>query len=139
MKRVETILEEAGRIVHGDRNKDYGHPLDDFSRTAAMATGMLSAKLKPACKITAEEVGLFMILVKVSRQVNRPKRDNMTDAAGYAATVQMCIEEAKNRSRRINNAWCKQLDQVREFNRLKKADREKKKRRKDGKFAKKKG
>jgi hypothetical protein len=96
--RTETILEEAQRLVHGDRNRDYGHPFDDFSRTASMATAMLRDKLRPGVELTAEGVGLFMILVKVSRQVNRPKRDNLTDTAGYAATVQMCMEEREKRA-----------------------------------------
>jgi hypothetical protein len=89
----ETILQEAQRLVYGDRNKDYGHPLDDFSRTAEMATGLLRNKLKDGAQITAEDFGMLMILAKLSRQVNRPKRDNLVDAAGYAATIQMCIEE----------------------------------------------
>jgi hypothetical protein len=83
----ETILEEAQRLVHGDRQADYGHPLDDFTRTAAMWSAILGAA------VTAEQVGLCMMAVKISRQCNKPKRDNLTDAAGYAATVQMCVEE----------------------------------------------
>jgi hypothetical protein len=89
---VETILEEAQRIVHGQRNQDYGHPLDDFTRTAEMATGLFRGKLLQGAKFTAEDVGLFQVLVKLSRQMNSPKRDNMVDTAGYAGTVQMCIE-----------------------------------------------
>lgn len=95
---VETVLEEAQRIVHGERNKDYGHPLDDFTRTAEMATGLFRGKLLQGAKFTAEDVGLFQVLVKLSRQMNAPKRDNMVDTAGYAGTVQMCIEERERRS-----------------------------------------
>lgn len=87
----ETILQEAQRLVHGDRQADYGHPLDDFTRTAAIWSAILGHH------VTAEQVGLCMIGVKLSRQVNHPKRDNMTDAAGYSATVQMCIEERERR------------------------------------------
>lgn len=89
---AETVLEEAQRLVYGDRGADYGHPLDDFSRTAQMWTAILGTT------VTAEQVGLCMIGVKISRQVNHPKRDNMTDAAGYAGTVQMCIEERERRA-----------------------------------------
>lgn len=93
----ETIIEEAQRLVYGNRQDDYGHPLDDFSRTAEFWTTALSKKLAPGAKIEAEEIGLLMILLKVSRQINRPKRDNMTDTAGYAGTVQMVIEERARR------------------------------------------
>lgn len=93
----EAILEEARRLVHLERIQEYGHPLDDFSRTAGMATAMLSNKLMAGCTISPEEVGLFMILVKVSRQVNKSKRDNMVDVAGYAETVQMVVEEGARR------------------------------------------
>lgn len=87
----ETVLEEAQRLVHGDRQADYGHPLDDFTRTAQIWSAILGHP------VTAEQVGLCMIGVKISRQVNHPKRDNMTDAAGYAGTVQMVIEERARR------------------------------------------
>lgn len=91
MSARETVLEEAQRLVYGDRGEAYGHPLDDFARSAAMWTAILGHP------VSAEQVGLCMMAVKISRQCNKPKRDNMTDAAGYAATVQMCIEERERR------------------------------------------
>ena len=30
----ETVLEEAQRLITGDRNKSYDHPLDNFNRIA---------------------------------------------------------------------------------------------------------
>lgn len=83
----ETTLQEAQRLVHGNRGEDYGHPLDDFSKTASMWSVILGFA------VTAEQVGLCMACVKISRQLNRPKRDNMVDLAGYAETVQMVIDE----------------------------------------------
>lgn len=85
------ILEEANKLVHGDRQADYGHPIDDFSRTAKMWSAILG------CEVTPVQVGLCMCAVKISRQVNRPKRDNLVDLAGYAATVEMVIDEQKRR------------------------------------------
>lgn len=35
-ERHETILEEARRIVYGDRQDDYGSVKEDFGRTAAL-------------------------------------------------------------------------------------------------------
>ena len=93
----ETILEEAQRLVYGDRQNAYGHPFDDFTRTAAIVTAILGDKLKDGEQVVAEEIGLIQMAVKISRQVNHPKRDNMVDAAGYAATTQMVIEERKRR------------------------------------------
>jgi hypothetical protein len=87
----ETILQEAQRLVHGDRQRDYGHPIDDFTRTARLWSAILDVA------VTAEQVGLCMMAVKISRQCNQPKRDNMTDAAGYAATVQMVVDERERR------------------------------------------
>lgn len=85
------ILEEANSLVHGDRQAAYGHPLDDFARTAKMWSAILGYE------VTAEQVGLCMCAVKISRQVNRPKRDNLVDLAGYAATVEMVLEEQHKR------------------------------------------
>lgn len=86
------ILEEATRLVHGNRGADYGHPLDDFSRTAAMWSAILGTP------VTAEQVGLCMCAVKISRQCNRPKDDNLVDLAGYAETVNMVIRERAARA-----------------------------------------
>lgn len=86
-----SILTEAESLVHGDRNRDYGHPLDDFTKTAKMWEVIIGAP------ITAEQVGLCMIALKISRQLNRPKRDNMVDTAGYAETVQMVVDERHKR------------------------------------------
>jgi len=87
----ESVLLEAESIGNGDRNIDYGHPLDDFGKVAKMWEVVLG------CSITAEQIGLCMICVKIARQTNRPKRDNMVDAAGYAETVQKCIDERYRR------------------------------------------
>jgi hypothetical protein len=90
--KQETILEEAQRLVHGDRGASYGHPADDFGRTAEYWTTTFKAKLKDAEKFEAGDIPMALICVKLSREVNKPKRDNMTDLAGYAETRRMVLE-----------------------------------------------
>jgi hypothetical protein len=94
-----SVLTEAQGLVHGDRNQSYGHPLDDYTRTAGMVSAMLSHKLKES--LTPEDLGMVMCCVKLSRQMNRAKRDNLVDLAGYAECVQWMIDE---RERRVGNA-----------------------------------
>lgn len=91
----ETILQEAQRLTHGPRQADYSHPLDDYTRTAALASALLAHKLKEP--ITAAEMTLVMCCVKLSRQVHKAKRDNMTDLAGYAWCTQEIGEESERR------------------------------------------
>ena len=80
-----SILEEADRLVNGARTQDYGHPYYDFGRTAAIWTALLGFP------VTAEQVGLCMVGVKLSRECHHHKRDNLVDAAGYLATVDKVI------------------------------------------------
>jgi hypothetical protein len=94
-KGTESILQEAQRLTHGDRNKDYGHPLDDYTRTAALVSALLAHKL--TSPLTPSEAAMIQCCVKLSRQVHKPKRDNMVDLAGYAWVAQECLDEEKRR------------------------------------------
>mgnify|MGYP001385001928 CR=1 FL=1 len=89
----ETVLAEAIRITDGARQADYGHPRDDFARTALMWTGILGGKLREGAEVTAADVPLCMIAVKLARQSHRHKRDNLVDIAGYSRTAAMVAGE----------------------------------------------
>jgi hypothetical protein len=89
----ESVLLEAQRLTHGNRNDAYGHPLDDYSRTAKLWSAILGIDVLP------EQAALCMCAVKISRQCNRPKRDNMTDLAGYAWVVDEIVEETSRREK----------------------------------------
>ncbi|MBN2447716.1 MAG: hypothetical protein JXO22_13365, partial [Phycisphaerae bacterium] len=65
------------------------HPREDFTRTAQLWTGILAAKLREGAQVSAMEVPLCMIAVKLARQAHRYKRDNLVDIAGYARTAAM--------------------------------------------------
>ncbi len=81
--KPENILKEADRIVGGDRAAAYGHPREDFARTAQIWSAVLGFN------VPVEKVALCMIGVKMSRQCNAAKRDNWVDMAGYAQTGYM--------------------------------------------------
>ncbi len=87
----ESVLAEAQRLTSGARQSSYGHPRDDFGRTALMWTGILRHKLRDGAEVEAGDVPLCMIAVKLARQAHRHKRDNLVDIAGYARTASMVV------------------------------------------------
>jgi len=92
----KSILLEAQEITHGARAQAYGHVIDDFSRTAAMVSALLAHKLK--APLTPNDITMMMCCVKLSRQANKPGRDNMVDLAGYAWCTQEILEEIARRA-----------------------------------------
>lgn len=89
----ESILDEAKRITEGVRRAEYGAPADDFGRAAYMWTGILARKLRDGQCITAMDIPLCMVAIKLARQSHHHKRDNLVDIAGYARTAAMVAGE----------------------------------------------
>lgn len=87
----EDVLEEALHITQGARQEEYGPPDKDFARTAAIWSAIKGVEF------TAPEVALFMIAVKLSREVHQPKRDNAVDIAGYARCLHLCRQAEKRK------------------------------------------
>ena len=87
------ILEEANSLVYGDRAADYGSVLDNFTTIAALWSPILKVT------VTAEQVALCMVQVKVARQIHKPKRDNLVDGAGYLACAEIMQEEQKKKGK----------------------------------------
>ena len=94
----ETILEEAARLTSNVRRGDYGHPLDHHSRTAEMVTALIRHKLKDGETFTARDWERAIIVDKLARDVNKPKRDNETDIAGYARCMELARLEEQRRA-----------------------------------------
>jgi hypothetical protein len=86
----QSVLTEAEGLVHGDRNVQYGAPITEYTRTVGMVNAMLGAKLKEP--LTPEDLAYIMVCLKLSRQVNKPKRDSLVDAAGYCEVAQWIID-----------------------------------------------
>ena len=71
------ILEEANRIVNGDRQADYSDPVKNFSDIAIAASFLTNKSL------TAEDCCNVLIAVKLTRERFKHKVDNLVDLAGY--------------------------------------------------------
>lgn len=82
-----SIAAEAQDMVYGDRQDDYGHPREDFTRAAILWTGLLQHKLADGAFVDADDIARCMIGVKLARDVHAPKRDNRVDIVGYAITL----------------------------------------------------
>jgi len=85
---TETILQEAQRLVHGDRGEAYGHPIVDYGRTGRIWGAVLGIP-----DIDPRLCCLMMAGVKISREVQSHKRDNLTDLAGYAECAAMVADK----------------------------------------------
>lgn len=102
VKEPESVNHEADGLIHNARNKDYGHPLDDFSAQAQMWSAYLSKKYKMNIILDYADVALMMVMVKVARHAQAPKRDNLVDICGYAGCLEMCEnEEAARHDARV--------------------------------------
>jgi hypothetical protein len=95
MTEPKSILEEALEVSGNNRQRDYGHPLANHQRIAAVWNVVLGPKL--TADITPEEVVWCMIGVKLAREVNTPKRDNALDVAGYINCLDLIQQARENR------------------------------------------
>lgn len=93
----QSILQEAEALINGDRRASYGHPLLDYTRTAGMVNAAFADKLKEP--LTAEDMMMVMVLVKLSRQRNLPKRDNLVDACGYLGCIELAEQKRNSESK----------------------------------------
>jgi hypothetical protein len=86
MKRSE-VLDDAKQKVTVERAQDHGNMQDNFSTIAAYWSEHLSHK------ITANDVGVMMTLLKAARIKSNPyHEDNYVDGAGYLACAAECVD-----------------------------------------------
>ena len=81
------ILQKAKDLITGDRNETHGDAFQNHAEIAEFWNIFLDKKLQPMASITAEDVALMMVLMKISRNTQGKKNnlDNFIDMCGYAA------------------------------------------------------
>ena len=85
------ILLEAHHLITGDRNRDYSHPVDDYTKVVALFRAMTGIEL------TLSQAILFMLSIKFARiRSNLEKgilhHDSVADAAGYLGCLNIIHE-----------------------------------------------
>lgn len=76
------VLDKAKQYINGDREQDYGKPEHNLARIAEMWQGYIGQGVT----ITARDVALMMIMLKISRiRTGHDVEDSYVDIAGYAA------------------------------------------------------
>ena len=90
-KTPGSVCDEAKALVYGPRGDEYGHPYDDYARTAAIWSAILGVK------VDAFEAAQCMIAVKLSRLCHQKKRDSIVDIAGYAECLYRIASHPENK------------------------------------------
>lgn len=73
-------------LVHGERQTEYGPPEESFSNIAKIWSAILHID------VTKEQVALCMLGLKIVREANLHKRDNLDDIDGYNEILKMFYE-----------------------------------------------
>lgn len=93
MLKNNSILERANEIVNNrseEKEREYGPFSEGMKRAAKIASGM-SGK-----DVTAHDMYIALVALKLSRQSYNFKEDNLLDAVAYLGAWQNFIEENKN-------------------------------------------
>lgn len=91
--QIKQVLDTAKTILSGDRRESYGSPQESFARIATLWSAYLGYA------ISSHDVAMLMILLKIARQKNKHKDDNLVDMCGYAALATVLNEGTKNEER----------------------------------------
>ena len=85
------ILLEEHRLVNGPRQKDYGHPADDYQKVSDIFYSITGIDL------SVSEAILFMVSVKLARlrtnlENDTIHHDSLVDALGYLTCLNMAAQ-----------------------------------------------
>jgi hypothetical protein len=103
---TESILQEAERIINGQRQNDYGSPEDNFGFIRDLWNAYIENKYKDhGVLLSSVDVAMMMVLLKVARHAHSPKRDNLVDIAGYAACAERFLPRTEVKTRSLDEEY----------------------------------
>lgn len=91
---TETVLQEAQRIVDGQRKAKYGPPEVNHAATADFFRVWVKRRYGTDVAFDSRDVCMFNILQKCSREAHVHDRDNMVDIPGYCRNVEIVMATA---------------------------------------------
>ncbi len=78
--KTSQILQQAEKLVSGDRNKTHGDKLENHKNIALLWSAYLEMKITP------KDVAILMVLLKLARtKAGEHNIDDYVDACGYSA------------------------------------------------------
>lgn len=83
----DSILLKAHKIVNGDRNEQYGDPLEAFSAYSNIALEVFGIEVSPVT------IAKIMIAVKLGRLKYKWKEDSAIDVCGYMEILNQLLED----------------------------------------------
>lgn len=89
---TESLVDAAQRLVKTDRQRNYDHPLDNFTRIAQIWSVILKTGITP------DQVALCMIGLKLARESYSHTEDNLVDTIGYTLCLDMLRTERERRA-----------------------------------------
>ncbi len=81
MPNANALFVEAERTISGPRRGDYGGAGESFRRIALTWSAVLGMT------VTAQQVALCMVGLKICREANAHKHDSLVDICGYTGLL----------------------------------------------------
>ena len=97
---MSDVVDQAIKTVNGERQKDYGSPYDDFTRVSGALSSLGFCFREPNGNIRtleAKDIPIVMVMVKLSREVNHHKDENIIDGIGYFK----CLDQVHVRQKEL--------------------------------------
>ena len=81
-RTTQSVAAEAEAIVNGERAEAYGDPAKMLQKLCTLWGTILEVDLQP------RQVALCMVALKLARELNQAKRDNVVDIIGYLLVME---------------------------------------------------